>query len=57
MDPRQYIPGIQEHHSMSLDAPDQKNEGVPPPNMDGENAMPILNKGAIDNEEFKKPKK
>lgn len=41
-----------------LDSPDQKNEGVPPPsNMDNGNAMPILNKGAIDKEEFKKPKK
>lgn len=41
-----------------LDLPDQKNEGVPPPaNMDNGNAMPILNKGAIDKEEFKKPKK
>ena len=40
-----------------LDSPDQKNEGVPPPaNMDNGNAMPILNKGTIDKEEFKKPK-
>lgn len=41
-----------------LDSPDQKSEGVPPPaNMDNGNAMPILNKGTIEKEEFKKPKK
>jgi len=41
-----------------LDSPDKKNEGVPPPaNMDNGNAMPILNKGTIEKEEFKKPKK
>jgi hypothetical protein len=41
-----------------LDSPDKKNEGVPPQaNMDNGNAMPILNKGTIEKEEFKKPKK
>jgi hypothetical protein len=43
--------------SNQLDSPDQKNEGFSPPeNMDNRNAMPILNKGSIDKEEFKKPK-
>jgi hypothetical protein len=45
-----------ENTTNPLDAPDQKNEGAPPPNMDGGNAMPVLNKGTIEKEELTKPK-
>lgn len=40
-----------------LDAPDNKNEGAPPPNMDNGNTMQVLNNGTIEKEQLTKPNK